>query len=58
MPSQATPEPLTFDAETLPPIHPDDFSITAADIEAAVAEWEVDPPDPDYEKILDAEVID
>lgn len=49
---------LEFDAETLPPIQPDDFNITAADIEAAVSEWKSDPPDPDYENILEAEAID
>jgi hypothetical protein len=49
---------LQFDAESLPAIQPDDFNITAADIEAAVAEWEEYPPDPDYEKILDAEVVE
>jgi hypothetical protein len=49
---------LEFDAESLPAIQPDEFNVTAADIEAAVAEWESDPPDTDYEKILDAEVID
>jgi hypothetical protein len=51
-------ENLEFDAESLPAIQPDDFNITAADIEAAVADWELDPPDTDYEKILDAEVVD
>jgi hypothetical protein len=49
---------LTFDAETLPAVQPDDYAVTEADVEAAIAAWEEDPPDPDYEKILDATVID
>jgi hypothetical protein len=45
---------LEFDAETLPPLLPDDSAVTVADVEAAVAEWQKQPPDPDYRNILDA----
>jgi hypothetical protein len=53
-----SPPPLTFDAEDLDPIQPDDSDITPADIDAAVAQWEDTPPDSRFANILDATVID